>query len=72
MQFNADKCKIICLETMNQKRESILSDSIAMQWSGKWFRVSWVIMPEARSSEISDSWAKGLCDVQNTNQIIWC
>lgn len=68
MQTNV---KITRWETMNQNRESIWSDSNAMQWSGKWFRDSWVIMPEVRSSEMFTHWAKGFCDVQNTNQTMW-
>lgn len=48
MQFNADKCKIISLETMNQNKGSILSGSNAMQWTGKWFRDSCIIMLEAQ------------------------
>lgn len=44
---------------------------MAMQWSGKWFRDSWVIMLEVRCSEMFASRAKGLHDALNTNQIIW-
>lgn len=57
MPLNADKRKRKNLETMNQYRESILSGSNAMQWSGKWFRSSQMTMLEARSSEMLAGWA---------------
>lgn len=44
---------------------------MAMQWWGKWFKDSCVIILEVRCSEMFASWAKGLHDALNTNQIIW-
>ena len=59
--FNIDKCKIISIETMNHNRESLVSGSNGMQWSGKWFRDSWVVMLETQNYLLAEQ-----------KRLMWC